>query len=196
MTCKTCFYFLQDFLLVDISKDLSLAKYIRIKKLRNVLPEYADWMFRLYSRLHANEFEKAYSNACQISRRGRKQIEYECILFTATSNFLSFNHPWFSKELDYMKVLLVEAGLVKSKYQTLYLTTAREYLTYMIPRCIIMLRHIHEDHLKPKGLMTDLSTTIGIPQEKDSSKETLCDQDDDYQKEILEEVELEDDLYT
>ena len=194
MSCNKCSSFLADFLRADLSRDLHIQKDIRIKAIQKILPECIDWLYRLCFRLSAEDFNKAYANACNIARRGRKQTEYEFILFTATSNFLSFQLPWFSQELDYMKVLLVEAGFIKTKRQGFYLILAREYLTYMIPRCIFMLRRLHDDHLKPKGLMTDLSTTIGIPQEKESSKETLCDQDDDYQTVVLQEVD--DDLYT
>ena len=170
MSCKKCFCFLQDFLLVGVPKELPAAKYIRIKALQKILPEYTDWMYRLCFELPKEEFEKAYKTASQIAKRGRKQIEYECIVFPATSNFLSFSLPWFSKELEFMKVLLVEAGFIRAKYQSSYLSAAREYLTYIIPRCIFMLKRIHDDHMHPKGLITDISTTL---QEKEVEMDDL-----------------------
>jgi hypothetical protein len=174
MPCKKCFCFLEDFLLVTIPNELSISNDIRIKSLRRILPEYVDWMQRLWFSLPKEEFDKAYTNACQIARRGRKQVEYEYIVFTATSNFLSFQFPWFSKELDFMKILLVEAGFVKKKRQNTYLTTAREYLTYMVPRCIFMLKDIHGDHMNPKGLLTDITSTL-LKQSKKSEEVMLDD---------------------
>jgi hypothetical protein len=93
-----------------------------------------------------------------------------------------------------MKLLLVEAGCIRGKKYQQVLLTAQEYISFMLPRVILCLINIHDDHVNPKGLMTDVTTLGKFKPMQQDDKDTLYDRDDDYQKAILEEDT--DDLYT
>lgn len=190
--CQICQAFLRDFLLHGIPRELPLAKQLHMKSMLNVLPELSDWIYRFYKNLKQEEFERASNNASLIARRGRPVLEYEYLIKTATFNFLKFHHEWISSEVSYMEILLAESGFVRSRTKLGYHSNAYNYISYIVPLAIIALKDLHDDHVKPKGLYTDLSK-LYKPQKQKEEKETCADKDDDYQKEILEEVE--DDMY-
>ena len=93
-----------------------------------------------------------------------------------------------------MKLLLVESGCIKGKDHTKVLLGAQEYISYMLPRVILCLLSLHDDHAKPKGLMTDISSPLQFKPRRQEDEDTVYDRDDDYQRAILEEDT--DDLYT
>lgn len=191
--CQICQSFLEDYLLLGISKELPLTKELRMKSIRNILPELCDWVYRFYRRLPKEEFDKALGNASLIARRGRKLHDYEYLIQTATFNFLRFHLDWIASEVSYMETLLIESGFVRTKNKLGYHSNAYNYISYVVPRIILCLQDLHDDHVHPKGLNTDLSKLFK-PKQKDIDSDTCFDSDDDYQKEILEEDT--DDLYT
>ena len=190
--CQICQAFLQDFLQVGIHKDLPLANQLRMKSMRKVLPDLSDWIYRFWIRLKQEDFERASGNASLISRRGRKLHDYEYLIQTATFNFLKYHHDWISSEVSYIETLLLESGFVRSANKFGFHSNAYNYISYIVPSVIVTLKDLHGDHVQPKGLQTDLSK-LYKPQKHKEEKETCADKDDDYQKEILEEIE--DDLY-
>jgi hypothetical protein len=191
--CQICQSFLQDFLLVGIPKEIALAKQLRMKSIRNVLPELSDWIYRFYQKLKKEEFERASGNASLIARRGRALHDYEYLLQTATFNFLKYNLDWVSSEVSYIEILLMESGFVRTSNRIGYHTNAYNYISYIVPLVIVTLQEVHDNHVHPKGLQTDLSKLCS-KRRTWNDKETCADRDDDYQKEILEEKD--DDLYT
>lgn len=191
--CTQCQLFLYDFLLVPPHKDLPFAKEIRVKNLLKILPEFVTWSTRIHAQIKPEEFDTAIRTASRIARRGRSLLDYECLIHTSTSNFLKHTLQWLPSELEYMKLLLIEVGVINGKKSYTVLHTAQDYLNYVVPRMILILRDLHDDHANPKGLYTDLGK-LYIPKQTISDNDTCYDRDD-YQKEILTEVDL-DDLYT
>ena len=187
MACNVCALFLEDFLRAGIPKELEIHKKIRLSSLIRATPDLVDWIHRVYNRLRWKEFERCQELASRISSRGRKQLDYDYLLQTATWNLLKHEVPWLEQEINYMKLLLVEGGVCKGKYVFLVMSVAQELLSYIVPRALQCLHSVHDDHVNPKGLMTDLGF------KRDMKEETLFDTDD-YQKEILEEDTG--DLYT
>jgi len=192
--CHKCQTFLYDFLQTGLSKDHKLASQIRIKSFQKTLPEFVEWCARMKKQIQLQKFQEAVETANRIARRGRSDMEYEFLIQTATFNFLKCSLPWITEELNYMKLLLVEAGCIRGKKYQQVLLTAQEYISYMLPRVIHCLLNLHEDHVNPKGLMTDITTPTKFKLKKQEDEDTLYDRDDDYQKAILEEDT--DDLYT
>lgn len=178
--CEHCHTFLHDFLVVAPHKDLPLAKQIQVKNLQKVLPDFVDWSLRLSMRIQREDFDTALLTAARIARRGRPLQEYECILHTATSNFLRCKLPWLASEIDYMKLRLIEGGVIKGKVSHTVLRSSQDYLHYSLPRILLMLRDLHEDHTHPKGIYTDLSKLFPTSRQGED---------------LLEEI-LVDDLYT
>lgn len=189
--CPICQGFLQDFLQTGIEKELPLANQLRMKSIQNVLPELSDWIYRFSIKLKKEEFERASGNASLISRRGRKQLDYDYLIRTATFNFLKYHLEWVSSEVSYIETLLLESGFVRSTNKIGFHSNAYNYISYIVPLAVLTLQDLHDDHLNPKGLQTDLGKLFqkGRCHEE---KETCVDKDDDYQREILEE---DDDLY-
>jgi hypothetical protein len=190
MSCNLCTVFLEDFLRAGISKDLEIHKKIRPTSLVRTTPDLVHWIHRVYKRLCWKDFEKCNEMASRISRRGRKQSDYDYLLNTATWNLLKYEVPWLDQELNYMKLLLVEAGVCKGKHVFVVMSVAQELISYIAPRALQCLHTVHDDHINPKGLMTDVGS-FGVKRAR--HEETLFD-NDDYQREILEEIT--DDLYT
>ncbi len=186
--------FLYDFLQTDLAKDHKLATQIRVKSLQKTLPEFVDWCARMKNQIEHKKFQEAVETANRIARRGRSPIEYEFLIHTATFNFLKHSLPWITDELNYMKLLLVEAGCIRGKKYQQVLLTAQEYISFMLPRVILCLLSLHDDHVNPKGLMTDVTTPTTFKPRRQEDEDTLYDRDDDYQRAILEEDA--DDLYT
>lgn len=193
--CQHCRIFLHDFLLVPPHKDLAITKQIRVKNLQKILPEFVDWSLRLNTRIEQKDLDAALLTSSRIASRGRKIYEYEYILHTATSNFLRCSLHWLSSEVDYMKLLLVDRGVLKGRAALTVLRHSQDYLHYTIPRMLLVLRDLHEDHTSPKGIYTDLNKLFPTSRRTEDDISTCFDRDDDYQKEILDEIEL-DDLYT
>jgi hypothetical protein len=167
--CQHCQLFLYDFLIVPPHKDLPLTKQIRVTNLQKILPEFVDWSLRLNARIQQDDFNSALLTSSRIARRGRSLHEYECILHTATSNFLRCSLPWLSSEIDYMKLLLVDAGVIKGRGAHTVLRTSQDYLHYSIPRILVTLRDLHDDHRNPKGLSTDLNKLFLTPRATEES---------------------------
>lgn len=190
--CHICKSFVQDFLVLGISRELSLHKELRMKSIQKVIPELSDWIYRFYQRLSKDQFEKALKNASLIARRGRALHDYEYLIHTATFNFLKYHYDWIPAEVSYIEILLMESGFVKTKNKLGFHSNAYNYISYVVPRVILCLNDLHQDHQNPKGLNTDLSK-LYKPKDKYADTDTCYDRDDDYQKEILEEA---DDLYT
>jgi hypothetical protein len=188
--CQKCRIFLEDFLKAGTPSSLPLTKQIRAKSLSKILPELTDWVYRFHSRVQKDDFDSALKTASRIAKRGRSNPEYEFLIHTATFNLLKFQVQWIRNEVLYLQTLLVESGFIRTNKQG-SMTNAYDYISFMTPRSILCLQELHDDHIHPKGLLTDLRTFAKVKQED----ETTCfDRDDDYQKEILEEDT--DDLYT
>ncbi len=102
MACNICTAFLEDFLKAGIPKELTITKKIRSNSLVRIVYDIAPWIQNIYRRLCWKDFEKCYDRASQISQRGRKQIEYEYLLHTATWNLLKYEVPWLEQEINYM----------------------------------------------------------------------------------------------
>jgi hypothetical protein len=195
MQCQRCGHFLEDYLGGGLPHDLDILKKMRKQKYTSLIPEICHWIQRFSSRVQTNEFKQANTLANNIARRGRKQIEYEYLLSTATFNLLKCQIPWIETELNYMKVRFAEAGVFRGKHATSLLLHSQEFLAYLAVSCFVFLQEVHDDHVHPKGLNTNVgSLTLRSKQKKEDDRDTLYDRDDDYQKEILEEDD--DDLYT
>ena len=191
MACNVCTVFLEDYLIAGLPKELEIYKKIRVKALNRIVYDFAAWIHRVFRRLAWKDFEKCQETASRISRRGRKQQEYDSLLHTAAWNLLKYEVPWLEDEISYIKLLLLEAGICKGKHVFTVMSIAQELVSHLAPKALICLHTVHDDHVNPKGLMTDVSSLTQKPkiQEKE---ETLYDRDDDYQKEVLAE---DDDLY-
>jgi hypothetical protein len=193
MSCRICPFFLHDFLLTGIPEGLSLRKEMKLKVLPKISWLFATWIHQVYHRLEHKHFQKAAHSASLIAKRGRSDIEYEYLTSTATFNFLKYEVPWLQQEEDYMEILLMENGLFKGKNLYRLMLHIKDYIRYTTIRSFYLLQQIHEDHVNPKGLMTSLDHLV--VKKAMERNETLSDRDDDYQKEILEEIDLSD-LYT
>lgn len=189
--CNKCQSYLYDYLPNSLEKELDLAKQIRMQAIQLILPEFVNWILRLNTKLQESKVKDAHRTALQIARRGRKLHDYEFLIHTATFNFLKFAQPWILDEVNYMKMVVIEGGVVKGKDYKKVCTVAQDYLSCMIPRALLCLYDLHEDHVNPKGLYTDLGKLFK-PKEKHSDTDTCIDKNDDYMKEILEDGE---DLY-
>lgn len=193
MSCRICPFFLHDFLLTGVPEGLSLRKEMNLKVLPKISWLFATWIHQVYHRLEQKHFQKAANSASLIAKRGRSDIEYEYLTSTATFNFLKYEVPWLQQEEDYMEILLMENGLFKGKNLYRLMLHIKDYIRYTTIRSFYLLQQIHEDHVNPKGLMTSLDHLV--VKKAMERNETLSDRDDDYQKEILEEIDLSD-LYT
>lgn len=195
MSCHICHAFLHDFLLTGVPDGIPIQKDLRKSVLPRVSWTLADWIRRIIVKLEPHHFQKAENSASMIAKRGRKEIEYEYLTSTATFNFLKYEVAWLQEEEEYITLLLMESGLLKGKNAFRLVSITKDYIRYITIRAISILKQLHEDHVNPKGLMTNLDHILSKkPRER---KETLSDKDD-YQKEILKEVSLDefDDLYT
>ena len=192
--CIKCQSFLYDFLQNGLPQDHKLAHQIRRKSFQKTLPEFANWCARMHKQIPEEKFREAVETAHRIAKRGRSNPEYDFLIQTATFNFLKCFHPWMAEELNYMKVLLIESGCIKTRNYVTASQCAHDYISYMLPRVMMCLHNVHDDHVHPKGLLTDIVTLLQLKPKKKEDLDTCYDKDDDYQKEILEEVT--DDLYT
>lgn len=193
MHCPYCKAFLEDFLQADLDRKLEIQPHIRCQAIHRVLPEFLDWTLRTSQRVTYGNYTSAWKTASRIAKRGRPKHEYEFLLHTATYNFLKFSETWFRDEVDYVKPLLMEAGIIKQCKS--YSDILDKYIGYMLVRSMTALYAIHNDHLEPKGIYTMIEIPTTPPVEQQEEQETLVDRDDDYQREILDEVDLSD-LYT
>lgn len=196
MSCHICHAFLHDFLLTGIPDGIPIQKDLRKGTLPRISWTFTHWIYRVFHNLESQHLEKAQTSASLIARRGRKEIEYEYLLSTATFNFLKYEVPWLQEEEEYMTLLLMESGLLKGKNTFRLLSVVKDYLRYTTIRAIYLLKQVHDDHVNPKGLMTNLDHLVVKRQKEKEKEKTLCDRDD-YQKEVLVEVSLDefDDLY-
>lgn len=195
MSCQYCRAYLHDFLLTGIPEGIPLKKDLRKQVLPRISWLFTDWIHRISDRIEEKHFQKATSLASMIAKRGRKDIEYEYITSTATFNFLKYEVPWLQEEEEFIALLLMEYGLLKGKHQFRLVSITKDYIRYTTIRAMYILKELHEDHRKPKGLLTNLDHILPKKQKGIQKEETLYDRDDDYQKEILEEVDFGD-LYT
>lgn len=147
MDCKFCKKYLYDFLEAGIHKDLPLSKHIRLKYLP--LRDVSDWMYRMYKEILPYQFDEALLTASRIARRERPLLDYEFLIQTATFNFLKYKLSWLTTELEYLKIILIEKGFIKSSVKNGSMSFAQDYIAYTLPRVIITLRDLHNDHEKP-----------------------------------------------
>jgi hypothetical protein len=195
MTCKSCHLFVQDFLPFALSRDHPLYPKIRSKNLGKIASELSEILIRISHTLPKKEYEKAWQTSNRIARRGRPAFEYEAVLNLSTLNLLKFSHPWISAELSSVPYLLMEMAVVRSKDRKGVQRETWDYLNYLIPVVLRCIYEIHDDHMNPKGIYTNVGSMIQARRyTNEDDKATLYDRDDDYQKEILEEDD--DDLYT
>jgi hypothetical protein len=157
------------------------------KAFSRVAPQIADWLYRFYQRLSKQAFDKALMTASRIARRGRPAHEYEFLIHTATFNLLKHDLPWIHSEVSILELLLLESGFIRPRAAAAY-----EYISYMAPRVYLCLHELHNDHVNPKGLNTQLND-LAKPYMRQEDEGTCFDKDD-YQSEVLAEEEC-DDLY-
>ena len=155
--CRVCKQFLSDFLETGIHKELDLSNYIRISSLRSILPELTEWIYRFYQKVSPEEFSMALITSARIARRERNALDYEYLIHTATFNFLKFQLKWIDSEVDYIKSLLIESGFIRTRHKQGNTNKAYDYISYTVPRSILMIQDIHKNHVESQGLMTDLS---------------------------------------
>lgn len=160
MTCKPCQQFLYDFLQVGLHKELALTQKIRIESLQKILPEFTEWMHSICRRITPEDYVKATVISSRIARRNRSIHEYEYIRHTATYNFLKYQIEWLNPEADYMKLLLIDSGVIRGKECCAVLRNAQDYISYIVARSIHCIHTIHDSHLHPKGLYTDTNTVF------------------------------------
>lgn len=155
--CHQCLTFLHDFLEISLDKDLPITKQIHMKSLKHVQSELVHWFYNFYKRLPKEDFDKALETASRIARRGRPAREYEHLIQTATFNFLKFSVDWIKQELNYIQPLLLESGFIRSYQKHGDMNAVYNYVSYMTPRVYLVLHNLHEDHIHPKGIYTDLN---------------------------------------
>ena len=86
-----------------------------------------------------------------------------------------------------MKVLLVEGSVFQGMDMGMMFTFAQTYLVYMIPYIYGILLDLHTCHEAPRRVAPlEMEAPIRIYEE---DEDTLCDRDDDYQREILMEID-------
>lgn len=188
MACQICSFFLQDFLLTGVPEGISFRKDLKINVLPRISHPFADWIHRVFRKLTHTQLKNASTLAARIAKRGRPAVEYDFVVSTATFNFLKYEVSWLQEEEEFIAISLMELGLFKGKKIANLIITARDYIRYITIKAIKCLQELHDDHLHPKGLFTNLGSRA-------EKEDTLYDRDTDYQKEILEEIGLED-LYT
>ena len=185
--CKSCLQFLEAFLETGLPEGVPMARLLRIRALSRVIPELAPWFLSVFPKIPTEDYQTALKTASRIAKRGRGAIEYDLLIKTSVCNLLKHQYPWIQKEMDIMKVLFVEAGVFQDKERDWKwrLTMAQGYLTYMLPRVYEILSDLHSSHAG--GFVPDATVVaIRIPEEDEA---TLFDRDDDYQREILMEVD-------
>lgn len=197
MACQICSFFLQDFLLTGVPEGISFRKDLKLHILPRISHSFADWIHRVFQKLTHTQIKNASMTAARIAKRGRPAIEYDFVVSTATFNFLKYEAPWLQEEEEFIAISLMERGLFRGKKIATLTITARDYIRYITIKAIKCLEELHEDHRNPKGLLTNLGAFAGkTPTNRSEELEkTLYDRDTEYQKEILEEIGLED-LYT
>ena len=183
--CSVCLQFLEDFLDTAFPKGVPLSDLLRRKSLKRLVPTLAPWFLHLQSRIPREDYRIAAETASRIARRGRGALEYDMLLKTSMCNLLKHKNPWIQHEIDLMKVLLVEGSLFQGMDMGMRFTFAQTYLVYMIPHVYGILLDLHTCHEAP---------TRVAPQEApirfyEEDEDTLYDRDDDYQREILMEVD-------
>lgn len=185
--CSLCLQFLEDFLATGLPAGLPMARLLRIRALSRVIPELASWFLSLHAKIPKKDFASAQESASRIAKRGRGAIEYDLLIKTSMCNLLKHQHPWIQKEMDIMKVLFVEAGVFQDKERDWkwLLSMSQGYLTYMLPRVYEILSDLHSSHTG--GFVPD--TPVVVIRIPDDDEDTLYDRDDDYQREILMEVD-------
>jgi hypothetical protein len=189
--CKSCKLFLEDFLPFAIPKESPLTPMIRQTSLKRITPELSTILLRISHRLPKKDYDEAVKTSNRIARRERPLYEYQALLLSATLNFLKFSHPWISSELSMLPCLLMEAGVLRPKDRKSLQKYVWDYLNYLVPVMLQCVYEIHDDHIHPKGLMTQANTFL-MPKGKEETKsETLADKED-YMSEVLAE---DDDLY-
>lgn len=192
MSCKACSIFLYDFLLTGTPKELHISKKIREKNLKTCSVELSKWILHIHEKLPQPSYEKALRVAKQITERLHKDNLNDPMFFRTTYNMLHYNVSWLGSETEFIKVILIESNLFEGRDIKMLHHIAREYLEYILPKSLFFLHVIHNDHLHPKGLRTNIDSLI--PKKKKEVKKTKTLHDpDDYQREVLEEKD--DDLY-
>ena len=194
MACKSCRLFVQDFLPFALSRDHPLYPKIRSKNLEKIASELSEILSHISHKLPKKDYEKAWETSNRIARRGRPLFEYEAVLNLSTLNLLKFSHPWMSAELSSVPYLLMEMAVVKSRDRKGVQRETWDYLNYLIPVVLRCIYEIHDDHLHPKGIYTNVGSMIQARRYTNEDDRTTLYDRDDYMSEILNEPD--DDLYT
>lgn len=160
MICPYCSQFLMDFLPLAIHQNVDLYEKIKHQHTKKISHSLVTWIFHIQKKLHPDDFQKAFENASKIARRDRKAWEYDLLIHTAITNFMKFRLDWLTDEIDYMKIILVECSFIKSSSSFYAMKYAQDYIAYIVGKSLMQLRLMHQDHLQPKGLDTNISTTI------------------------------------
>lgn len=160
MTCSYCSQFLMDFLPMAIHQNLDLYQKIKHQHMKKIGSLLVPWIFHLQKKIQPNDFQNAFENASKIARRDRKLWDYDLLIHTAVFNFMKFRLDWLTDEMEYMKIILVESSFIKSSSSFYAMKYAQEYIAYIVGKSLMQLRLLHKDHLQPKGVDTNISTTI------------------------------------
>jgi hypothetical protein len=193
MMCRSCKIFLHDFLPFALPNDCPFLHTIHKKSFERISSELSDIFVRLSQKLFKKDFEKAWEISNRIARRGRPAQEYQALLMSSTLNLLRISNPWLSSELSHIPCLLMEAGVVRCKDRKQFNQAIWDFINYLIPLVLRCVYEVHDDHVNPKGIYTQVgSIRQYVSKEDERDKVTLYDKDD-YMSEILNEA---DDLYT
>ena len=181
MSCTRCQSFVRDYLCLGIPSSIPFSKDVRTKIPPEAVFHVSDWILHVSQKIPKESLDKASETANRIARRGRPQSEYSLLLQSSTFNFLSFEFPWLSREVQFLQTLLLELNLFKGRHYATLKNTAWSYIAYMTINLLSCLHEIHYEHTTKKPYLKDeTDTVVG---------------DMGYQKEILDEVDLSD-LYT
>lgn len=160
MNCQKCYGYIQDYIHLGVPHTLTFRQYLNLKHSQKVFDFLAKSCLEIKNRLTVEEYNKAVLTASRIARRGRNLLDYSFLIQTAILNFLRFEIPWFRKEIDVIKCYLIEEGFIRHKVSYYALKAADEYLCFMFPQLLGIIFIIHNDHMNPKGLHTDVHNSI------------------------------------
>lgn len=164
MSCSYCSQYLMDYLPMAIHQNLDLHGKLKHKHSKKIVPSLVSWIFHIQKKLLSDHFHQAYANASKIARRDRSQWDYDLLIHTAVTNFMKLRLDWLTDEMDYMKIILVENSFIQSSSSFYAMKYAQDYIAYILPKSLLLLKDLHKDHIHPKGIDTNISkTTFGAP---------------------------------
>ncbi len=179
--CMRCRSFICDFIQTGIPPTIPFSKDVRKRMSPEAIRLVSEWIHRMFEKIPKDSLDKAKETASRIAQRGRPLSEYTLLLQSSTFNFLTFECMWLSKEVQFLQTHLLELNLFKGRHYPTLLHTAWSYIAYMTILLLPALHEIHFEHSYKKPYVADETTTVADK--------------DDYQKDILNEVDLSD-LYT